>query len=216
MMYCLKALLDYEFLVLHRQYHILRHFIYNGILFITLFSIGFNSGDIVAELRMLSGIIAIIIGSLTIPIYIIKNDLSDGSLEYLISKFSVSDILLIKFIALYFTLLLGVFVIIPIIYILCDFNFYQISYLMLASLLLLMQITMIILVGNIIYAYFRNNVNVIIAVILPLIIPEFLLCEIGFYSLNYDIIWILVGLNCFFVPLVFLLSRYLMSNIYQY
>ena len=89
-------------------------------------------------------------------------------------------------------------------------------FLLVIIMLILVQVIAIVLLGNVIHAYFRQNTNLILAIIIPLIIPSLIIASMGVSSFKIDFVFILLGMDMIFVPVILVLSSYLCSSLYEF
>lgn len=208
-------LLKYEITLCHRSYHLTRHSAYIMLLSTIILSIMIAGSTNEASLKMLLAIFGSVIASVTIPSYLIKYDMQDGSLENLFSKISYSSILMAKYFSILYCTCVGVLSTLPIIAIFYSLSVVDLLYLVALVPLVLMQIISIVLLGNIIHAYFRQNTNFILIIIIPLIIPALILASLAITALKLDFALILLGVDMVFIPIILMLSNYLLAHLYE-
>ena len=212
----LYKLLRFEMKIMNRSYHLIRNNIYLLILSSVIFSMVLPEEFLTTNIKMLMCFWGVIISSLMIPHYLVKIDVQDGSLETLISTISHKKIFIAKYLALAFSLIISTVLATSVTTLFFAFSAKELLYLSLLMLLAILQITALILLGNIIHAYFRRNTNMLIALIIPLIIPTLVIGAIALETLNFDFIMILLGVDIVIIPIIFYLSSYLLSNLYDF
>jgi heme exporter protein B len=168
------------------------------------------------HVKMLMCFFGVIFASLTAPHYLVKMDLQDGLLETLISTISSRKIFLAKYLALTFSLVISAFLAMIFISIFFAFSWLEITYLLSLICITIFQMAALIMLGNVIHAYFRRNTNMLIALIIPLIIPTLIIGASGIEGMNFDFIMILLGIDLIIIPIIFFLSSYLLSNLFDF
>lgn len=209
-------LLKYELLLCHRSYHLIRHSAYVMLLSNLIFSLMISNLEHTEQLKIFLVLFGGIIATVTIPSYLVKAEMQDGSLENLFVKFRPTTILLTKYCSIVLSIAAGMILIFPIILIFYALPLYSIFYIGVIMALLLLQIVAITLLGNIIHAYFRHNTNIILSIIIPIIIPSLILASIAVNSMNPDFLLILVGVSMILIPITLVLANYLLSNLYEF
>lgn len=169
-----------------------------------------------SQIKMLMCFWGIIFTALIIPHYLIKIDLQDGILETLLCAVSPVKILLAKYLALTISIIISTIISMIFISLFFALSSSEIIYLLLLMLLTIFQISAFVILGNIVHAYFRRNTNLLIALILPLIIPTLIIGATALETLNFDFIMILLGVDIVIVPIIFFLSSYLLANLYDF
>jgi ABC-type transport system involved in cytochrome c biogenesis permease component len=209
-------LLKYELLLCNRSYHLIRHSAYVMLLSNIIFSIMISTMEHTDHLKMLLIIFGCVMSTITIPSYLIKAEMQDGSLENLFVTLSSPTILLAKYCGMVISGGIGILSTFPIIIVFYSLPLSSLIYISAIMIFLLFQIIAIILLGNIIHAYFRRNTNIILSIIIPLIIPSLILASIAVNSLKIDFILILLGIDMVLIPIILVLSNYLLSNLYEF
>lgn len=209
-------LLKYELLICNRSYHLIRHSAYVMVLSNIIFSIMISDAAHTIHLKMLLIIFGSIIATITIPSYLIKSEMQDGSLENLLVTQSSTTIVLAKYWGIVASSGIGIFSTFPIIIIFYSLPLSTVTYISAVIILLLLQIAAIILLGNIIHAYFSHNTNIILSIIIPFLIPSIIIANMGIISLNIDFIFILLGIGMVLIPITLVLGKYLLSNIFGF
>jgi heme exporter protein B len=209
-------LFRFELLASNRSYHLIRNNIYMLLLSSIIFSMILPEQFLTQHVKMLMCFFGVIFASLTVPHYLVKIDLQDGLLETLISTIPSKKIFLAKYLALTFSLLISAFLAMIFISIFFAFSLQEVVYLLFLICITIFQIAALIMLGNIVHAYFRRNTNMLIALIIPLIIPTLIIGALGIETLNFDFIMILVGIDLIIIPIIFFLSSYLLSNLFDF
>lgn len=209
-------LLKYELMICHRSYHIIRHVAYVMLFSNIIFSLIISSEDISDQMKMLLIIFGAVMATITLPSYLIKNEIQDGSLENLFVKFRPSIILLAKYCGIVMSVGIGIGITLPVIIVFYSLTFHKICYMTVVMILLIIQLLSIVLLGNIIHAYFRHNTNIILSIIMPIIIPSIIFATLALNSLKIDFILIILGIDMILIPIILMFSNYLLSHIYEF
>lgn len=209
-------LLKFELLIYNRSYHLIRSNIYILLLSSIVFSMVLPEEFLTQHVKMLMCFFGVIFASLTVPHYLVKIDLQDGSLETLISTISSRKIFLAKYLALTASLMISILLAMIFISIFFAFSIAEMVYLLSLICVTIFQISAFIMLANIVHAYFRRNTNMLIALIIPLVIPTVILGGAGIETLNFDFIMILLGIDMIIVPIIFFLSSYLLKHLFDF
>jgi heme exporter protein B len=209
-------LLKFELLIYNRSYHIIQNNIYMLLLSSIVFSMILPEQFLSNHVKMLMCFFGVIFASLSIPHYLVKIDAQDGSLETLISTISPIKIFAAKYLALTISLIISAAISMCFICMFFSFSSQSIIFLSLLMILVIFQMAALIMLGNIVHAYFRRNTNFLISLILPLIIPTLIIGRAALETLNFDFIMILLGINMVIVPIIFFVSSYLLANLYDF
>jgi len=212
----LYKLLKFELLVYNRSYHLIRNNIYALLLSSVVFSIAMPGDVMTNYIKMLMCFWGVVFSSLTIPHYLIKSDLQDGFLETLLCSASPIKIVVSKYLALTLSLIISMLISIGFMVLFFSFSNKETLYLLLLMTLAILQIAAFILLGNIVHSYFRSNTNLLIALILPLVIPTLIIGASALETLRFDFVMILLGIDMVTIPTTFFLSSYLLSNLYDF
>lgn len=209
-------LLKFELLLSSRSHHIIRSALYMQILSLIIFAFIIESKDLSNHIKLMIGYSGIIFASMIIPHYWIKSEVGDGYLETLLSITSPFHIILVKNLSLNICLIISS--LIPILAMMFMFNldFASCLYLLIAIIITIEHLASLLVLTNILHAYFKRNTNLIISVIMPLIIPHIIITFIGLETLTLDFIFILLGMNMILVTITFLLSNYLLKHLYVF
>ena len=209
-------LLKYELTIYHRNYHLFRHSAYIMLLASIILSIMLSNEASNEYTKMTLVLFASVMSTVTIPNHLIKTDMQDGTLENLCAFLRPSTIIIAKYCGMIISTGFGILCTLPIIAIFYDLPIYHILYLITIITLILIQIIAIVLLGNIIHAYFKQNTNLILAIIIPLIIPSLIIASMGMSTLKWDFAFILLGMDMIFIPSILVLSRYLCAGLYEF
>jgi heme exporter protein B len=174
-----------------------------------------NSPAQVQTYGVVFSVICIPLALISISNILIKPDITDGTLELLLTSFQSEKIILAKYLAITISGLIGFLLTIPIIYLL--FNVEKLSLLVIitcGALLIITSSALIILVSSI-QAYFRSNTNFLSVFIMPLIIPNIILSGIAINDNSTNLLMLIVGIDIIITPAALYLSNYLMNNIYN-
>ena len=212
----LYKLFKFELQIMNRTYHLIRHNIYMLLLFSIIFSMVLPEQFVSQYIKMLICFFGVVFASLTVPHYLVKIDMQDGFLETLITSVPTIKICAAKYLALTCSLLLSAIFSMVFISIFFAFSWLEILYLSLLIIIAIFQLSGVIMLGNIVHSYFRRNTNMLIALITPLIIPTIIIGGSGLETLNFDLIMILLGIDLIIIPIIFFLSSYLLSNLYEF
>lgn len=147
---------------------------------------------------------------------IFKQDVEDGSLEFLLSNFTILQIIITKFIAIVISAFVSIILSLPVIYIIFNLDFKSLCSLAAILLtLLFISSALLILIASI-QSYFRSNTNIISLLIMPLLMPSIVLAGLALQNQqNFSVILIMLGLDLIMVPISLILSAYLIKNIYN-
>jgi heme exporter protein B len=161
-------------------------------------------------------LIGTVVTTISLPSYIIKQDLTDGSLENMIVSLEISTILMIKYFALLTSISLGFLITMPIITLFYGFNIHETLYISTLSLLIIIQGSALVLLANIVHAYFRKNTNLILSLIIPILIPSIIISSMAIMNNKPDFLYIILGIDLIMVPIMLAFSNYLLKNIYNF
>jgi len=209
-------LLKYELTIYHRSYHLFRHSAYIMLLSSIILSIMLSSESSTTYIKMILIIFGAVISAVTIPSYLIKSDMQDGSLENMLAISRPSTIITTKYCGMFASVSSGILCTMPIIMLFYGLQASHLLFLLAIMLLILLQVIAIVLLGNVIHAYFRQNTNLILAIIIPLIIPSLIIASMGISTLKGDFVFILIGMDMIFVPIILMLSGYLCASLHEF
>ena len=210
------TLLKYELTICHRSYHLFRHSAYIMLLSSIILSIIIESEASSTYIKMMLIIFGSVMSAITIPSYLVKSEMQDGSLENLFVFLKPTTILMAKYCSMLLSAGFGILCTLPIITIFYHLQIHHIIFLTLMIIIILCQIIAIVLLCNIIHAYFRQNTNLILAIILPLITPSLIITSMAISTSKIDFVFILLGMDMIFIPIILTLSNYLLANLYEF
>ena len=209
-------LLKYELTIYHRSYHLFRHSAYIMLLSSIILSIMLSTEPSSSYTKMILIIFGSIISTVTIPSHLVKAEMQDGSLENMLAISRSSCIIIAKYCSMVISVSAGILCTLPIIMLFHGLQTSHMLFLLVIIMLILVQVIAIVLLGNVIHAYFRQNTNLILAIIIPLIIPSLIIASMGVSSFKIDFVFILLGMDMIFVPVILVLSSYLCSSLYEF
>lgn len=157
-----------------------------------------------------------VMSAITIPSYLIKSEMQDGSLENLFVFLKPTTILMAKYCGTLISVGFGILCTLPIITIFYHLEIHNIIFLTMIIMIILFQTISIVLLGNIIHAYFKQNTNLILSIILPLITPSLIITSMAISTSKVDFVFILLGIDMIFIPIILTLSNYLLASLYEF
>lgn len=185
------------------------------LLSLLLFSIIIPTEILEPEIKLLISYSGLIFTIMIIPANIIKSDLQDGFLETISTLYSPYQIVTAKYLALILNLILASLMVMPIIILLFQISLPDLIYLYSLMILTIFQISIILVFINLLHAYFKRNTNLLISLILPMIIPTIIIASLALSSMKIDFLMILLGIDLILIPITFLLSTYLLKNLFN-
>ena len=211
----MKILLSQEFLIQNKVYNLIKYSVlFFGFCIFSLTLI--NSHDDVQKFGAIFSLVCIPLCFLGLTNNLIKTDIEDGSLEYLLITSSVQKIVLSKFLVLSLITLFCFVLVSPLLAIFFNLQLHQVVILLLTSLLLItLSSALIVLIASI-QGYFRSNTNFFAILVMPLILPNIILA--GILTQNPQethLLVIMLGINLVIIPPTLYLSSYLIDNIYN-
>jgi heme exporter protein B len=211
-----NALLKFEILIHNRSYQIVRNCAYVMLLSTIIFPLMMH--DVIGNIhhKMIIYIIGLTFAVISIPHYLIKIDIDDGSLEILLSVMNPHQIIYAKYCALITNLTLAAAIAMLFSSIFLGLSDKELIYLGAIAMLLLLQFTAFILLMNVIHAYFKSSTSFIITLVLPLIIPSLIISGLALETFNIDFVMILLGVDMAIIPIICFMSAYLLSNLYNF
>jgi len=214
------TLLKYELAICHRSYHLFRHSAYIMLLSTIILSIiiesAYENESSGTYIKIMMIIFGSVMPSITVPSHLVKSEMQDGALENLFVFLKPLTILMAKYCGILILVGSGIFGALPIITVFYNLQIEHIILLLVIIILLLVQIVAIVLLCNIIHAYFRQNTNFILTIILPLIIPSLIIATMAVKTFKIDFICILLGMDMIFIPIILMLSNYLLATLYEF
>jgi heme exporter protein B len=211
----MKTLLSQELLVQNKVYNLTKY----SILFFgfCIFSIALiNSYDDVQKFGVIFSLVCIPLSFLGLANNLIKPDIEDGSLEYLLTISSAQKIALSKFLIMSSVTFFCFTLITPLLGVFFSLQLDQLVFLLLTALLLIVLASALIILISSIQGYFRSNTNFFAILIMPLILPNIILSGILIQNLQQAyLLVIMLGINLVIIPPALYLSSYLIDNIYN-
>ncbi|MCC8398911.1 MAG: heme exporter protein CcmB [Rickettsia endosymbiont of Labidopullus appendiculatus] len=214
-MHKLIQLIKWEYLIQNRINNISKY-LFIFFLFCIFSTALINDQTDIKKFGIIFSVIVLPIALIGFSSLIFQQDVEDGSLELLLSSFNESEIIAAKLITLIFSTFTSSLLNMPIIYIIFDLDILTISYLFITlTLLLILSSSLLVLIGAV-QSYFRSNTNLLAILIMPLLIPSIILSGLVLQNFNnINLIFVMIGINMFLLPIVFYLSSYLIKNIYN-
>lgn len=209
-------LLKFELFLSNRSHHLIRSAVYMQILTIIIFAFIIESKNLTQHIKLMIGYSGIIFASMILPHYWIKSEIKDGYIETLLSITNPFQIIIVKNLVLNICLITSAVVPIISMIIIFDLDIIHAAYLLVAIILTIEHLASLLVLANLLHAYFRRNTNLIISVIMPLIFPHMIISFIGLESLKIDFLLILLGMNMIFVTITLMLSNYLLKNLFDF
>lgn len=215
-MYSFKALFLHEILVYHRSYNLIIHnlqFLLLGMVcLLFVCPIGYDLPTL-GSIFLISGLS---ISSIATSNPIIKRDFQDGSLELYLVTSNIYSIVLSKFFALLLCNLISFIITTFVIAFLYNMTLNQI-FMVLSSSILIVQISAISLLISSVESYFRGNINMISAIIVPLILPSLIIAGLMIHDeMSYfPAMIILSAITCVITPIILVFTGYLVNSIYN-
>lgn len=211
----LIQLIKLEYLIQNRINNLTKYLIV-FFLFCIISTALINNQENIQKFGVIFSVIFLPIGLISFAQIIFKNDIEDGNLELLLASFSENEIIISKFLTIFFIAISSAILNTPIIYVLFAVNTKTI-FLIVATLILLLILSsaLLILIGSI-QGYFRSNTNLLSILIMPILIPSIIFT--GLILLNPEnikYIFVMIGINIILLPIILYLSSYLIKNIYN-
>lgn len=194
----------------------LAKYIFLFIAFCTLSITFISNHEDLREFGILFSIICIPLAQLNIAHALLKNDISDGTLESLLTIFSPNQITIAKFVCLTSCTCLAFLINIPIISILYNLNTKLLGVILLSGFFLAICSSAISCLVSSIQCYFRSNTNFLSILIMPIIIPNIIVTGLALQnSNNSSYLMILLGISLIISPIAIFLSKHLIKNLYN-
>ncbi|MFK8040385.1 MAG: ABC transporter permease [Rickettsiaceae bacterium] len=201
----------------------LQNKIYNQIKYISLFvllyifEIVFISVDEIEKFLVLLPTIFIPMSLLSFIHLIFRDDISDGMLETMLSSsITPGEIIISKYCSVLLNSIISAILYLSLIYIMFNLTFYYfVAFSILSFMMILLISSLLILIGSV-QSYFRSNNSLISLLLIPLMIPSFILTSLAFEQDTFHMILMTFGINCIIIPVNFLLSGFLIKNIYNF
>ncbi|WP_347938590.1 heme exporter protein CcmB [Rickettsia oklahomensis] len=210
----LFILIKREFILQNRINNIIKYLVI-FFLFCIISTVLINSERDINKFGLIFSIICLLISLINFSSIIFKSDLEDGSLELLLSIVSHAKIILAKFFAIFISSTIGLVFILPIIYIFFDQTVLEIIFFFISVWMMLVLSSSLVVLSGSVQCYFKKNANFVGTFIMPLLIPDIIMVGLILQDNNLQFIFIMMGINLVFLPISFLLSSYLIKNIYN-
>jgi heme exporter protein B len=211
----MKQLLYREFLIQNKIYSLTKYTIlFFGFCIVSTSVV--NAPDDIQKFGLIFSVIYIPLAFLGLASNLIKPEMDDGSLEYLLVSTSALKVILAKFLILAGNTIFSFVLILPFIKIFFNTSVNELPVIALIAILLIaISSALIILIASI-QSYFKYNTNFLVILVMPLVIPHIILS--GILIQNHQEIYLLVimlGINLVIIPPVIYLAGYLINNIYD-
>ncbi len=211
----LIQLMKWEYLVQTRINN-LGKYLFIFFLFCTFSTSLINNQADIKKFGVVFSIIFLPIALLSFSHIIFRQDLEDGNLELLLTSFTETEIIISKFLTIFLISLSSALLNIPIIYLFFDIAIATLIHILLILILLLILTTALLILMGAIQSYFGSNSNLLSMLIMPLLIPNIILCGIIIQNPEHiKLIFSMMGINIILLPIILNLSSYLIRNIYN-
>jgi heme exporter protein B len=211
----MKTLLSQELLIQNRVYNLAKYSILYFVFCILSIAL-VNSHDDIQKFGAIFPLICIPLSFLGLTNNLIKPDIEDGTLEYLLTISSAQKIVLSKFLVMSAVTVFCFSLISPLLAVFFSLEFEQLFTLSLAALLLIIISSALIVLIASIQGYFRSNTNFFAVLVMPLILPNVILSGILIQNpQEIHLVIIMLGINLIIIPPAIYLSAYLINNIYN-
>ncbi|HJD67003.1 MAG TPA: heme exporter protein CcmB [Rickettsia endosymbiont of Bembidion lapponicum] len=210
----LFLLIKREFIVQNRINNMIKYlmiFFLFCIISITLI----NSHEDIKKFGLIFSVICLLISLIGFSSIIFKSDLEDGSLELMLSIVNPTKIVLAKFFAIFTSSTIGIILTLPIIYVFFSQTLLEIIFFFFSVWLVIILSSSLVVLSGSMQSYFRVNANFIGIFIMPLLIPSIIMTGLVLQDNNLQLIFIMIGINLVILPISFVLSSYLIRNIYS-
>lgn len=147
---------------------------------------------------------------------IIKQEINDGTIELLLTIAKPSRIILLKFSALLFSSAVTLFILLPIMNVFFHYNGLTLCVFFILFLLLVINVSAISLLIAVMQSYFYTNTQFILSFIIPILTPYLIIFGLITYDYNYSLLLIELGLTMVLLPIMLVMSSYLIKNIYKF
>jgi ABC-type transport system involved in cytochrome c biogenesis permease component len=145
-----------------------------------------------------------------------KEDFTSGSLAVLMTSFHPYHIVLSKYLALATTAFLCICTTLPIVAFFYGASVQLTFSIMLAQFFLVLQSTSLAVLISAMQIYFKGNINFLIALMMPFLIPTIIISGAILQNLDINLIYIALGQILVAVPLSLLFSSYLLRSLYNF
>ena len=211
----MKYLLYQELLIQNKIYNLSKYIILYFAFCISCIAL-VNSHDDIDKFGAIFSLISIPLSFIGLSNNLIKDDIDDGTLEYLLTSISPLEIVLAKFIIMSAVTSFSFILITPLLYIVFNLEFLNIIVLLASGLILILLCSGLVMLIASVQGYFRSNTNFFAILIMPLILPNVILSGIILENpQELYILPIMIGINLVILPPSIYLSSYLIHNIYN-
>lgn len=166
---------------------------------------------------LLITLIIYVLTTLNITTTNIKRDLEDGSLEGLLLTINVYSIVIVKIMSLFIAVIIPFMISVPIISIIYNISWWELTTFTISSLLLFLQIASVVTLISAVQSYFFYNSHFAAITTIPLIIPGLIITGLIIES-SYDVLYlelITLGITLIILPISIILCTFLINNIYN-
>ncbi|MCP5369623.1 MAG: hypothetical protein H6909_02925 [Rickettsiaceae bacterium] len=204
-----------EIIIHNKIYHITKHFLL-FLLFALISTAIISPPQNVTEFGLMLSIIYIPLFLLSNNHFLLKYETHNGDLELLLTTHHALTIIIAKFCALSFSLLISLIYLLPFIIIFFTPSFLlTINFICAAILILLMSNALTIMIAAI-QSYFQRNNNFLSALIMPFMLPNIILAGILInVPTQTTLIFMMIGVNLVIIPVSLYCAQYLINNIYN-
>ncbi|MCC8377776.1 MAG: heme exporter protein CcmB [Rickettsia endosymbiont of Graphium doson] len=210
----LFLLIKREFIVQNRINNMIKYLMI-FFLFCIISTTLINSHEDIKKFGLIFSVICLLISLISFSSIIFKSDLEDGSLELMLSMVNPTKIVLAKFFAIFTSSTIGIILTLPIIYIFFSQTLLEIIFFFFSVWLVIILSSCLVVLSGSMQSYFRVNANFIGIFIMPLLIPSIIMTGLVLQDSNLQLIFIMIGINLVILPISFVLSSYLIRNIYS-
>ncbi|WP_341788186.1 MULTISPECIES: heme exporter protein CcmB [unclassified Rickettsia] len=210
----LFLLIKREFIVQNRINNMIKYLMI-FFLFCIISTTLINSHEDIKKFGLIFSVICLLISLIGFSSIIFKSDLEDGSLELMLSIVNPTKIVLAKFFAIFISSTIGIILTLPIIYIFFSQTLLEIIFFFFSVWLVIILSSSLVVLSGSMQSYFRVNANFIGIFIMPLLIPSIIMTGLVLQDNNLQLIFIMIGINLVILPISFVLSSYLIRNIYS-
>jgi heme exporter protein B len=207
--------LKWELLVQNKVNNFTKY-LFSFFLFCTISIALVNAHEDIKKFGLIFTVIYIPISLIGFTSQIFKADIEDGSMEFMLLNFSTTKLSLIKYFALFINATLSYLINIPVIYLAFNPSFYElIQITIILFLVLMLACALLILIASV-QCYFRSNTNFLPLLIMSMIIPNIIISGLILQDpASVYLVFILIGINMILIPILIILTSYLVKNIYN-
>ena len=204
-----------EVINLHKVHGLTRSILFIGLTLVSCFPLVLP----LDQINNLAPIIFSMIFAVFLPnilISISKKEFEDGYLEWLLTILSAEKILVLKFISVIvvvITSLLPLWILSSVFF---SYSAYDFVIFLLATIFLIIQVTMLGILCFCIQAYFYSNTQFILSIMLPLLLPHLIIFGMIISEFSLKLLFLGIGITLGSVPIYLVLAIYLMKNIYNF